>query len=473
MKTKRTRTLHARLWKYFVIFAAAIALVIWLLQFFSFDRMYYQKEIDKIESIGETVAHEWRNVKFSQPVSIEFYRNEVPVHIFNSKGARQGSLVLQISDPNPLNARDFIRRYEESGQQHYIDNIKDPMVPNTNFVVYGTKILNEDSPEDSLYIFIVNPMGPLETVRNILRDNLFIILVTMVAMAILISYFMAKRIAEPLVKMTEKTEQLAEGSYDVVFEESNIQEIDKLSRTLNHAASELAKIDQEKRNFLATISHDLRTPLASIKAYAELIRDISGHNPVKREEHIQVIVREADWMSAMISEILEYSRIQSGSINYEMSDFSLCGLTEGVVKKFQESECVLKNLEIRVEAEDDMYAFGDMSRIQRVIHNFVSNAIRHSPENGTVEIFIKRSGSRIRWEIQDHGPGISKEDQMLIWERYFTKTKDYDRSNGGVGLGLSIVKGILKAHGSPFGVESEEGKGAMFWFEIDSAKSEY
>jgi len=443
------------------------------MQFFSFDRMYYQREIDKIESIGETVAYEWRNVKFSQAVSIEFYRNEVPVHIFNSKGANQGSLVLQISDPNPLNARDFIRRYEESGQEHYIENIKDPLVPNTNFVVYGTKILNESSPQDSLYIFIVNPMGPLETVRNILRENLFILLATMVAMAIIISYFMAKRIAEPLVVMTEKTEKLAEGSYDVVFEESNIQEIDKLSRTLNHATAELAKLDQEKRNFLATISHDLRTPLASIKAYAELIRDISGHNPVKRGEHIQIIVKEADWMSAMISEILEYSRIQSGSINYEMSDFSLHGLTEGVVKKFQEVECVLKDVKIRVEADDDTYAFGDMHRIQRVIHNFISNAIRYSPADDVVEISIKRSGGKIRWEIQDHGSGIAKEDQNLIWERYFTQSKDYDRVNGGIGLGLSIVKGILMAHSASFGVESEEGKGAVFWFELEAAKGEY
>lgn len=470
---KRTRTLQTRLWKYFAIFAAVIALVIWALQFFFFDRMYYQKEIDKIETIGKSVAQEWRNVKFSQAVSVEFYRNEVPVHIFNSKGAAQGSLVLQISDPNPLNARDFIRRYEESGEEQYIENIKDPKVPNTNFVVYGTKILNESSPEDSLYIFIVNPMGPLETVRNILRDNLLILLLTMVVVAIVISYFMAKRIAEPLVKMTGKARQLAEGDYDVVFEESNIREIDQLSRTLNHATGELAKLDMEKRNFLATISHDLRTPLAGIKAYAELIRDISGNNPVKRQEHIAVIVKEANWMSTMISEILEYSRIQSGSINYEMGDFALCALTRGVVKKFEETDCAVKDVKILVDTEEDMYAFGDMHRIQRVVQNFISNAIRHSPQGGTVEICIRKDDGKIRWEIRDHGQGISKEDQKLMWERYFTQSKDYDRANGGIGLGLSIVKGILKAHNAAFGLESEEGSGAMFWFLLEAAKDEY
>ena len=177
---KRTRKLHRRLWKYFAIFAAVIIAVVWVLQVVSFERMYYQKEIDRVESIGKSVAYEWRNVKFSQPVSVEFYRNEVPVHIFNSKGANTGSLALQISDPDPLNAKDFIRKYEETGEAEYIFNIKDPQVPNTKFIVYGTKIINENSLEDSLYVFVLHPMGQLETVSNILRSNMFILLLTMI-----------------------------------------------------------------------------------------------------------------------------------------------------------------------------------------------------------------------------------------------------------------------------------------------------
>lgn len=463
---RNERRLQTRIWRYFAVFAIALLGALWVLQLSAFEYFYYQKESERVEALGEMVADHWRNVRFSQAASIKFYQDEVPVRIFNAAGVANSAGVLQVSDPDPLDEREFIRKYEEAGEKIYMEHIHDTTIPNNNFLIYGTKIVNENDPANSLYIYIINTMGPLSSVRDILREQLLILSVLLILLGVGMSYFMAKRIAKPLVGITEKARQLAEGDYEVVFEDVDIREIHQLSETLNYATQELVKNDRMKSELLANVSHDLRTPLTMIKAYAEMIRDLSGGDPMRRSEHLNVIIKEADWMSMMITDILDFSRIQSGNMHYEMVRFDLNSLTRECVRHLNTAAIKDHNVEIRLEGEDGMMVCGDMNRIQRVINNLVSNAVKHSPEGSCIDISIERNGEAVHWQVKDYGSGIPPENLDRIWEQYFTHASAEDRMTGGTGLGLSIVRGILEAHDARYGVSSVLDEGTTFWFEL-------
>lgn len=464
--------LRNRIWQAFAIFTIAVLAALFLLQGLALRDLYYQQETRRIESMGERLAEQWRCVRFSQPVSIRFYEDEVPVRIFNLAGASQSSEVLEFFDPDPLAALRFIRKYEAAGKPVYI-NIDREGSPESGFLIYGTKLLNEANPDSSLYLYIIDPIGPLDSVRLILKKQLLTMSVFTVLLSLLLSYFIASRIAKPMVDLTRQAQKLGAGDYSVHFRNDDVTEIHQLAESLNLATAELAKIDETKTNLLASVSHDLRTPLTMIKAYAEMIRDLSGADPERRKEHINVIVQETDWMSDLITDILEYSRIRSGNMNYEMRAFDLSGLTDVCVERFRDlARQQERRLNIGWRSPGYLPVRGDVVRIQRVIDNLLSNAVKHSPDGSAMEISVSVDKGRARWAVRDHGEGIPAENLEQIWDRYFTRSSLRNRVSGSTGLGLSIVRGILEDHGAGYGVESREGDGAEFWFTMKLADGE-
>ena len=466
---RRRIKLRNRIWQAFAIFSIAVLAALFLLQNTALNRLYYQQETRRIEAMGERLAEQWRCVRFSQPVSIRFYEDEVPVRIFNLAGASQSTDVLDLFDPDPLAAVRFIRKYEAAGKPVYT-NIEREGSPESGFLIYGTKLLNEANPDSSLYLYIIDPIGPLDSVRQVLRNQLLTMSVFTIVLSLLLSFFIASRIAKPMVDLTRQAQKLGEGDYSVRFENNDVTEIHQLAETLNTATAELAKIDQTKTNLLASVSHDLRTPLTMIKAYAEMIRDLSGGDPKRRQEHIGVILQETDWMSDLITDILEYSRIRSGNMNYEMRVFDLSSLTDICVERFR--ELILRqerNVVIVWNSPAYLPVKGDVARIQRVIDNLLSNAVKHSPDGREMTVSVLMEGDRVRWQVRDHGEGIPAENLDKIWDQYFTRSSLQNRVSGSTGLGLSIVRGILEAHGADYGVDSREGEGACFWFVLELA----
>ncbi len=452
------------IWMMFAAFSITVLVGLFFLQNLALNQLYYQQETKRIEAMGERLADQWRHVRFTQPVSIRFYEDEVPVRIFNLAGARQSDDVLEVFDPDPLAALRFIKTYEAAGKPVYTNIVREDS-PESGFLIYGTKLLNEAAPENSLYLYIIDPIGPLDTVRQVLRNQLLTMSVFTVILALLLSFFIASRIARPMVDLTRQAQKLGEGDYSVHFANDDVMEIHQLAESLNAATAELAKIDQTKTNLLASVSHDLRTPLTMIKAYAEMIRDLSGDVPERRQEHIGVILQETDWMSDLITDILEYARIRSGNMNYEMRVFDLNSLTDVCVERFRD---IIDRQEgsVTINWHNSGYlpVWGDVVRIQRVMDNLLSNAVKHSPAGESLEVSVSREQGGVRWQVRDHGEGVPPENLDLIWDQYFTRNSLKNRVSGSTGLGLSIVRGILEDHGAPYGVESPPGEGATFWF---------
>jgi signal transduction histidine kinase len=202
-----------------------------------------------------------------------------------------------------------------------------------------------------------------------------------------------------------------------------------------------------------------------VKAYAEMIRDLSGDNPVKREEHINIIIEESDRLAALVNDILDLSKLENGSAELNLSEFCINDkiadvmtrytlLSEQQGYKFYIGECT------------DVIVKADIIKIEQVLYNLINNAVNYSGDGKEIYIMEIIHGQKVRISVTDTGPGIEKELMPLIFDRYYRAEK-HKREVIGTGLGLSIVKQILIRHGFDFGVQSELGTGSTFWFEMD------
>jgi signal transduction histidine kinase len=219
-----------------------------------------------------------------------------------------------------------------------------------------------------------------------------------------------------------------------------------------------------QRDIIANVSHDLKTPLTMIRSYAEMISDLSGNDPKKRGEHLQVIMEETDRLSGMISELLDISKLQSGEIPVNRTVFSLKELIGSTINAYQayveQGGYILTFIPV-----GDGVVHADETRIKQALDNLISNALKYGGKNKSVEIRMEEKRDCVRVEVIDHGIGIPKRDLKNVWDRYYQSSAHHSRTDS-TGLGLSIVKEILLLHGAKFGVESKVRQGSTFWFEI-------
>jgi len=241
-----------------------------------------------------------------------------------------------------------------------------------------------------------------------------------------------------------------------------------LATTLNYATQELGKMDELRKDLIANVSHDIKTPLTMIKAYAEMIKDLSGNNPIKRDEHLDVILAEVNHLDRLVNDMTQISQLQSSVLTIQDKEFDLVAMVHSTLKLV---EGLIHNnaIEVEIFSPSEVWVHGDDVKIQQVIYNFVNNAIKHIGDDKKLEIQILLE-DRVRIEIIDHGDGISDEDLPYIWDRYYKIDKNYQRQTEGTGLGLAIASAILKSHHANFGAISKVGEGSTFWFELEFAK---
>lgn len=226
-----------------------------------------------------------------------------------------------------------------------------------------------------------------------------------------------------------------------------------------------------KKDLIANVSHDLKTPLTMIRSYAEMIRDLSGDNPEKRNTHLHVIIDESERMSHLVSDMATISAMQTKKIVLEKTAFDLSAVSASILASYdiyQEQD----GYDFVFNAPKDCLVFADKDRIAQVISNLTTNAVKYCGEDKYIALTIRKIGRKYRLEVSDHGPGIKPEELPHVWERYYKTSTNYVRETSGTGLGLSIVKEILMLHNANYGVESKVGQGSTFWFELDMVKKE-
>lgn len=466
------KSIKFRLWASFFGF---IAVVLSFLYFSQIVLMPYFYEIIKIQesiSTAMEIKTAWENK--------DFYSVKEAVDA-NAKEKQMGIL---INIPSNVTGRHPITYSSDAtGSSATIDRrVSDEMVEELLKSESGMLFfpVEEDMRESTLlatyvgdannivgYIFIYNYLEPTGTTMQILTDIFVMISLSVFLFSFLASLLISSQITNPIIRISKSANKLITGEFNVQPQNHDFSEIKLLKENLNIASYEISRTEHLRKDLLANVSHDLRTPLTMIKAYAEMIRDLSGDNPEKRDKHLQVIIDETDRLSLLVSDILELSRLQSGVIEINRSVFNFSSLIKEIASRFS----MLEETEVIVDAEEDVYISADEKQLSQAVYNLIINSINYSGVN-SVTLSLKTAKGLAVFKVIDKGVGISAEKLPLIWDRYYkvSRSENYKRKNMGTGLGLSIVKSVFERHGFKYGVESEEGKGTTFWFECNVEK---
>ena len=302
------------------------------------------------------------------------------------------------------------------------------------------------------------------SILSIIQKEFIYGTIFVLAISLLIAYFLSRRFSNPIMKMTKESKKMVNGDYDVSFKESNIEEINELAYTLNKATKELSKTENLRRELLANVSHDLKTPLTLIKANAEMVKDLTYSNEEKREANLNVIIKETDRLNMLVEDILDLSKAQSKTMKLEIKRLNLNNLMESILTRYKVLE-ERDNYKINFNYDKEYVVKADIKRLEQVIYNLINNAINYTGKNKIVNVNLVDKNNCVRVEVKDTGKGIDKEELKYIWDKYYKADKSFHRLTVGTGLGLSIVKNLLELHNFKYGVESSK-KGTNFYFDI-------
>ena len=331
--------------------------------------------------------------------------------------------------------------------------------------VYSARFARSESQTKDMYLYINYSTELSNSAFGIMQKELVIVSVVVIFVALIISALLSMELTKPIAQFTRAATRMAKGDFTVDFKgKYAYAEMDALAETLDYAKEEIGKSDELQKEVLANVTHDLKTPLTMIKAYASMIQEISGGDPEKRAKHAQVIIDESDRLTALVNDILNLSKIRSGMNTLKPSVFDLSEFIHTVLERFSYlTETMGYTLER--EIEDELYTEADIEKIEQVIYNLVGNAVNYTGEDKKIVVSLKRlpDKGRIRFAVSDTGRGIPPEELDTIWDRYYRSSDTHKRPIKGTGLGLSIVKTILIRHGFEYGVESEVGKGSTFY----------
>ncbi len=285
------------------------------------------------------------------------------------------------------------------------------------------------------------------------------------------SYFVAKRIINPFVDMNHIVQCYSKGDFSQRLPVQGKDEASQLGRSFNEMADQLKNLEFTRQSFVTNVSHELRSPLTSMKGFLEAMMD--GTIPPEEHEHyIGIVLSETRRMTAMVNDLLDLARIESGiiTVNYEVFDIN--ELIRRTLITF-EARISEKRMELDVRfAMEQMFVYADSNQISQVLRNLIDNAIKYSPEGRTLLVSTYALRKEVYVTIRDTGVGIPAEDVPHIFDRFYKVEKAHTPSpQVGSGLGLAIVKKIIEAHGQSITVKSARGKGTQFTFTLEKANT--
>lgn len=328
--------------------------------------------------------------------------------------------------------------------------------------VYGCVLKSGDKIYG--YLFLNTPIEPVSSTVSIIKRQLMMITFILILIAFVVSLYVSTKIATPIINITKSAKKLAKGKYDVEFEGKGYRESQELADTLSYAGRQISKVDTLQRDLIANVSHDLRTPLTMLKAYAEMIRDLSGNNPQKREEHLGIIIEETDRLTMLVNDMLDLSKLESGKQKLYCSEFEISSKMNEIIDRFSGvSEKMGYN--IHFQSDEPRKVCCDVVKIEQVIYNLINNAINYTGKDKQVYVTQINLDDGVKIQVRDTGDGIEEDKIKLIFDKYY-RSENHKREVIGTGLGLSIVKAILKMHNYDYGVNSTLGEGSVFWFTI-------
>ncbi len=466
---------------YLCLFAGALLLALWLLQIVfldSFYKAYKRAELKKAAQLAED------NIDNSQ---LDALLQEI---------ANQQGLSLLVADPDTLeilyrqdgmkpgllpNSPRQIQRYWQAAEQEggsyiqtqsrrlsgerltyrpsaFTGHAPPPMEDELESILCARAV----SSRQGRRILLVSVVTPVGSTAEALQAEFWFICALLAVFALGLALLTSRKISAPIIRLNQAAKRLGKGQFDVEFQGGGYREIHELSDTMAQAARQLGRQDDLRRELLANVSHDLRTPLTMIIGYAEAIRDLPGEDT---PENIQVIIDEAARLNQLVTDLLDLSKLQAQSQPLDIQVFCLTDSVREALARLDKLASAA-GYQVIFRQDREVYVRADELRLSQVIYNLVGNAIAHTGEDRRVVVDQLTRPGFVRIQVTDSGPGVPPEERQLIWERYYKKSKNNRRPDMGSGLGLAIAKAALIQHGALYGVESGPDHGSIFWFEL-------
>jgi signal transduction histidine kinase len=303
-----------------------------------------------------------------------------------------------------------------------------------------------------------------------------VLLLFAAGIAMSVGYFLSAALTDRIVTLNQAAKEIAQGQLSVRVPVTGNDEMASLARTFNEMAAQLQEaaekqreLDTLRRNLIAWAGHDLRTPLASVRAIVEALADGVVDDPATVDRYLRTAQREIRSLSLLIDDLFELAQLEAGGLRPDLSPNSISDLISDTMESFSE---LAQRREVTLEGHAEPGAdpaLMDVQLVGRVLSNLMGNSLRHTPAGGTVRVRASKAEEWVLVEVHDTGEGISKEDLPHIFERFYRGEKSRSRASGGSGLGLAIARGIVEAHGGQIGVESAAGQGTRFFFTLSAA----
>ncbi|QCK14859.1 sensor histidine kinase [Mangrovivirga cuniculi] len=403
----------------------------------------------------------------------------IEVYLLDKSGTILYSVVLDHSDPDaPSQKVDVnpIKKFISTNGSSYITG-DDPRNINKK-KIFSAAEFNVDGREG--YIYIVLEGREQEAVYGSLvtgyftRMSIGATIITMI-LTLIVGFAALYYLTRNLRNITNTVKRFSEGDYKIRIQNAENSDLSVLATNFNSMADtivrnmeEIKSVDNLRRELIANVSHDLRTPLSIMKGYVETLQiKKESLSDSDKENYLMIIQESSDKLSNLITQLFEYSKLESKQIEPEKEPFGITDLAMDIINKFK-LKAESKNIEISIEKTSEQLpmVFADISLVERAIQNLVENALKFTPENGQIKLLLSRTDDGVKVTIADSGPGMSEKEQAIVFDRY-RQTENNVRQEG-VGLGLAIVKKIMELHDTAISIKSGPGKGSAFSFNLKS-----
>jgi two-component system phosphate regulon sensor histidine kinase PhoR len=381
--------------------------------------------------------------------SSKFAQGDFSRRIFQSSNDEIGMLAVTLNKM----AQDIEEKIREIAMKNqHLEAIFNSMIEGVIVTDESSKVISINQAIEELFDikgFTIQGKFFLEGIRN-----------SEISELINSAMSLAKSISKEIT-LIMPVQRIVQVNVSPIFEQNKVTG----SVTVIHDITGIRRLETMRRDFVANVSHELKTPLTSIKGFVETLLEGAMEDKENSVNFLKIINNHVDRLNTLIDDLLDLSYIESKEAALSKDKFGLSGLVNEAISGFK-SQAKKKGIELSCEFSQGLEIFADKSKIEQVLANLIDNAIKYNKEKGLVRIYSEQLADKIKILVEDSGSGIPTKDIPRIFERFYRVDKARSRQLGGTGLGLSIVKHIVELHSGSVGVESTEGLGSKFWFTI-------
>lgn len=462
-------SMMGRLWLIMMVLVVFTIALMWLIQILVLEKNYTKVAIKGIQERLEPVEEQLNHEDLANHQSLIPYLSKTingKLMIVDSQGRLEEiySYGHQLDlDEDEKNIAPWKRIRDSGVYQSILDGepFNREVRDGAQLIAYeiGIPVLYNGERE---YIVLIQNFTELNSVLDMNRKQLIFFSVLLMIASAVLAHVLSRKFTKPIHIIKGTVDRLAQGDLTAVPNLKLDDEVGQLADSVEELSRALRRVDDLRKEVIANVSHELRSPLALIGGYAEMVRDIHWKDEEKRNEDLDLIIRESRRMSEMVNDILDYSQLQTGYLQLKKEWYNLYEIVESEVL-FCEPSAREYGIQIRMEAsEKEIPVYVDALKISQVVRNLLYNALNHTENKGEIIVSLQKEQDGCLVEVKNPGNPIPEEDRELIWERYQRSQHQAGRREG-TGLGLSIVSTILKAHKMTYGVGYEDQM-TVFWF---------